>query len=317
MSDILLADIGGTTTRFGFAGANGRPERIITIANDSVAGPDAAITQCLRQHGCAPRAAVLAVAGPIRGDEIALTNRPWRISLQTLSRRFGFAQIRAVNDFEALAWALPSLTARDVAPLTRSVTPDEYGVKVVLGPGTGLGVAALVPHGKGWCALASEGGHCSFGPAAPDETVVWERLQAECGAVSAEMILSGPGLMRLHVTLHPGVAPVPPEVIVEQARAGDCKARRTVELFVRLLGRFAGDAALTFKATGGVYLCGGVAQAFRPFLDSDVFRHAFEAHPPHQRLLAQIPVALVTMPEPGLLGCATLARQLLRESAAA
>jgi glucokinase len=311
MPDILLADIGGTTSRLAFAGADGRPERIVAIPNDSVAGPEAAIRQCIACNGTAPRGAVLAVAGPVDGDEIALTNRAWRFSLRALAQRFGFARIRAVNDFEALAWALPHLGPGDLRPLGPHAA-DRPGAKVVLGPGTGLGVAALLPCAEGWQAVASEGGHASFGPAAADEVAVFARLREECGAVSAETILSGPGLARLHAALHPGALRAAPEMIVTQARAGLPAARATVALFVRLLGRFAGDAALTFKA-GGVYLSGGVALGLGQLLDAKIFRAAFEAHPPYGPLLAQIPTALITYPEPGLLGCAALARQMVQE----
>jgi len=316
MSEILLADIGGTTSRFGFAGANGRPDGIMTVANDSMDGPAAAIEECLARHAIAPRAAVFAVAGPVDGDEIALTNRAWRFSLRDLSRRFGFSEVRAINDFEAVAWALPSLAAGDIRSLGGSFVAAR-GAKVALGPGTGLGLSALVPHGKGWCALASEGGHVSFGPVTADEEKLWAHLRRHCGAVSAETVLSGSGLSRLHAALHQELPRCDSETIVAAAQGGDPGACRTVITFVRMLGRFAGDAALTFKATGGVYLCGGVALGLGALLDGRIFRQAFEAHPPHQRLLEQIPVALVTMPEPGLLGCAALARQMLRESVTA
>jgi glucokinase len=319
MSHTLLADIGGSTSRFAYANSGGRPERIVAFSSDTVAGIDAAISHYLDGIDVRLDAAVLAVAGPIAGDEISLTNRTasgWRFRLGDLSQRFGLSPVHALNDFEALAWALPRLGPADV----RQIGPSGGGedVKVVLGPGTGLGVAGLVPTGNGWQVVPSEGGHSAFGPAVADEIPVFSRIMAECGGpVSAEMVLSGPGLMRMHRTLHTAAPPMSSERIVTQAQAGDPAARATTDLFVRLLGRFAGDVALMFKATGGVYLSGGVAAGLGPLLDPSIFRAAFEAHPPHQRWMASIPTALITCREPGLVGCAAVADHLLRESRAA
>src|SRR5207302_4183778 len=166
-------------------------------------------------------------------------------------------------------------------PLGRAI-PPRPGPKAVLGPGTGLGVAALVPHGKEWIALASEGGHVSFGPAAADERIVFQRLAASEGEpVAAETVISGPGLERIYRALNPFGIPLVARAIVSEARAGGSDARIAVDLFVRLIGRFAGDVALTLKATGGVYVAGGVAQKLGPLLDGAIFGAAFENHRPH------------------------------------
>ncbi len=308
--DVLLADIGGTNSRFALAGHDGRPERMLIIENDSVADLEAAITHYLHETGASPHAAVLAVAGPLDGgEEIALTNRAWRFRRNDLARRFGFAELRIVNDFEAIAWALTRLEADDARPLGPAL-PPRHGVKAVLGPGTGLGVAALVPVDGHWHALATEGGHVSFGPQAPDEMEIFARLQRECGSVSAETILSGPGLPRLLRAVDPRAPSLTPEAVVARALAGEPSAQATARLFVRLLGRFSGGLALTFKAVGGVYIAGGVASRLGALLDEQIFRAAFEAHPPYQALLKAIPTLLMSRSEPGLLGCAALADQL-------
>jgi len=254
--------------------------------------------------------AVFAVAGPVDGDDIKLTNRAWSFRVPDLSARFGFAPLRVINDFEALAWALPHLQPADQRPIGKTVEPKN-GIKVVLGPGTGLGVAAAVPIEGRWNVVASEGGHATFGAQATEEEPVFARLRDESGTVSAEMVLSGPGLIRLHRALHQRPS-LTSEAIVAEARAGEKTARASIALFVRLLGRFAGDVALTFKAMGGVYLCGGVALALGDLLDDAIFRAAFEAHPPHQRMLAGIATSLITCQEPGLLGCAAVAERLTR-----
>ena len=304
----LIADIGGSNTRLGVTGASGRPEKIVAIAADSVSGIEAAIAAYLAGLAARPRNAVLAVAGPVAGRDIALTNRDWRFNLDRLAAAFGFARVDALNDFEALAWALPRLGAGDLRALGPQMAAPR-GPKVVLGPGTGLGVAALLPQGEGWHAVASEGGHVSFGPASADERGVFERLANSCGVVSAETAISGPGLERLFCALHPGAAALTAQAIAAQAQDGDARARATVDLFVRLLGRFAGDVALTFKATGGVYVAGGVAHKLGALIDENIFRAAFEAHPPYRAMLAAIPTSLVTCAEPGLLGCAAYAAQ--------
>jgi glucokinase len=307
---VLLADIGGTNSRFALAGANGRPEHVLIIDNDSVADLEAAIARYLGETGAQPNAAVLAVAAPIDGaDEIALTNRPWRFRRDVLARRFGFSALRVVNDFEAIAWALTRLGPDDARELG-TPRPPRDGVKVVLGPGTGLGVAALLTVDGRRDVVASEGGHASFGPQAPDEFAPFARLMQECSHVSAETILSGPGLARLYRALAPQAPPAAPETVVARAHTHEPAAQATVAMFVRLLGRFAGGLALTFKAAGGVYIAGGVASRFGPLFDAQIFRAAFEAHPPYQELLQGIPTLLMSRTEPGLLGCAALADEL-------
>jgi glucokinase len=188
------------------------------------------------------------------------------------------------------------------------------GVKLVIGPGTGLGIAALAPINGSFHVVPSEGGHGAFGPQAPDEIDVFTRLMRRHGAVCAETVLSGQGLVRLQQALAPDGPCATPEVIVDGARAGEPAAQATVRLFVRLLGRFAGSMALTFKALGGVYIAGGVARGLGPLLDAPQFRAGFEAHPPYAQLLARTPTWLITCPEPGLVGCAVLAESVATNS---
>jgi glucokinase len=309
MRHTLLADIGGSKSRFALASSAGWPERVMVIENDTVADLEAAVARYLEETGARPRAAALAVAGPIDGEEVALTNRAWRFRRGELAQRFGFSQLRVVNDFEAIAWALPRLGAAETRPLGKPAAQRD-GVKLVLGPGTGLGVAALLPADGRWHVIASEGGHATFGPQAADEVDVFARLRNERGTVSAETVLSGPGLVRLARALDPQVACHASETIVANALARVPSAQAATRLFVRLLGRFAGGLALTFKALGGVYITGGVASGLGPLLDEPQFRLAFEAHPPYEALLQAIPTLLVTCKEPGLIGCAALAQTM-------
>jgi glucokinase len=310
LRSILLADIGGTHTRFAFAGRDGRPQDIEIIDDNNYADLESAIAHYLERMGARPRAAVLAVAAPIgSGDEIAMTNRGWRFRRSALIERFGLAALRIVNDFEAIAWALPRLTAADAHPLGSTAAP-RAGVKVALGPGTGLGVAALVPANGRLVVVPSEGGHALFGPQAEDEFEVFRRLLQRHGGVAVETVLSGPGLMRLVRAIDPQTSYTAPEAVVASALTGEASAAAATRLFVRLLGRFAGSLALTFKAFGGVYIAGGVASRFGVLLDPQLFRAAFEAHPPYEKILAGVATMLMSRSEPGLLGCCALAEEL-------
>ncbi len=309
MSTTLVADIGGSKSRFAIANSSGALEHLLVIHNDTAADLDAAVSRYLEETGAQPRAATLAVAGPVDGEEVVLTNRTnWRIRRVEFAQRFGLSELCLLNDFEAIAWALPHLGPAHTRPLGKDV-PAREGVKVVLGPGTGLGVAALLPADGRWHVIASEGGHTSLGPQAPDEAEVFARLRDECGSVSAETVLSGAGLVRLARALDPQAACHAAETIAASALAREPAAQAAARLFVRLLGRFAGGLALTFKALGGVYIAGGVAGGLGPLLDEPQFRAAFEAHPPHQALLETIPTLLITCEEPGLIGCAAHAHE--------
>ena len=309
MSTTLVADIGGSKSRFAIANSSGALEHLLVIHNDTAADLDGAVARYLEETGAQPRAATLAVAGPVDGEEVVLTNRTnWRIRRVEFAKRFGLSELCLLNDFEAIAWALPHLGPAHTRPLGNDVSARE-GVKVVLGPGTGLGVAALLPADGRWHVIASEGGHASLGPQAPDEADVFARLREECGSVSAETVLSGAGLVRLARALDPQAACHAAETIAASALAREPAAQAAARLFVRLLGRFAGGLALTFKALGGVYIAGGVAGGLGPLLDEPQFRAAFEAHPPHQALLETIPTLLITCEEPGLIGCAAHAHE--------
>jgi len=144
----------------------------------------------------------------------------------------------------------------------------------------------------------------------PTRRQVFERLRNGAQFITAETVISGPGLERIYRALNPLGIPLEARTIVAQARAGAAEARAAIDMFVRLLGRFAGDVALTLKATGGVYIAGGVALRLGPLLDQAVFRAAFENHPPYRDLLVAIPTWLITCAEPGLIGCAAVAERI-------
>lgn len=314
MGPLLLADIGATNSRFALAGPDGRPDRMVKFRGDEVASFEAAIARYMEEANVQPEAAVIAIAAPVEGDAVTMTNRSWSFRLSDLAKRFGWRKVRGLNDFEAVGWGLLRLTAGDLQPLGETPAAAEQGIRVVFGPGTGLGVAALVPTKPGWQVVPTEGGHVSFGPASDDEEPVFAALRARLGAVSAERVLSGPGLEHLHEAMRGADEKLSAAEIVSRAQGGDAATRATVAMFVRLFGRFAGDLALIFRATGGVYVGGGVARRFGDMLEPAAFRAAFESHPPYGSLLKKIPTTLITYDEPGLLGCALLAEEMMREA---
>ncbi|MET0446153.1 MAG: glucokinase [Pseudorhodoplanes sp.] len=318
MAEILVADIGGTNSRVGFASPGGRPEGIVTLSNDEVDGPEGVLARALEGKASPPKLAVLALASPVTGDEIPLTNRDWIVRPRELAKRFGIARVHVLNDFEAIAHALPVLGEADLEPIGPAAAYPQNskleGVKLAIGPGTGLGASALVPTANGFHALATEAGHMSFGPAYPDEMMIFHRILEKQTPLSVEHILSGSGLARLHRAMHPDFLALQPDMILRQAHAGDRAARATIAMFVRLFGRFAGDMALALRATGGVYIAGGVAGRLGSLFDASLFRAAFERHPPYEAMLQAIPSALIICPEPGLIGCAAYAQRLLASS---
>ncbi|HTK13130.1 MAG TPA: ROK family protein [Xanthobacteraceae bacterium] len=308
----LIADIGGTNSRFALVEAQGQPQQVRTYEDDDFKNLEGVVTRYLKDTEAAPTIGIFAVAAPITGPDIALTNRDWRFNVDAVAQQFGLSRLHVLNDFEAAAWALTRLEDSEMRAIGHFAAGDPpQGARVVLGPGTGLGVAALLPAGDDWHAVPTEGGHISFGPATDDEDAIFARLRAD-GPVSAETILCGRGLARLYAAMQPDRAPLEQHAIVKAAQANDTEAGAVTDMFVRMLGRFAGDMALLFKATGGVYVAGGVAAALGQRLDADIFRHAFEAHPPYPHLLEKIPTSLVTANEMGLLGCAAYAAMLAR-----
>lgn len=307
---LLVGDIGGTNARFALAGDDFRPEAVAAEPGDAHASFEAALGAYLESTGLRPGRAAFAVAGPVSGTRSArVTNRPgWIVDADEIERRFGFSRAVVVNDFAAQAASLPHLLCEEIEPIG-GLAPKDGAPKVALGPGTGLGVAGLVPAAGGWLPVAGEGGHVELAALEPQEWSAFETLRRRHGRVEAETVLSGPGLAKLHGALH-GEADLAAADIVAAAERGEAQARATASLFLKILARFSGDMALAFKAEGGVYLCGGVAAHMLPLIDAASFRAAFEAKAPHDGLMRRIATLVVTSPVAGLVGCAAEARRL-------
>jgi glucokinase len=305
----LLADIGGTHGRFALQRPGRAPGRYRVLATRRFPGPEAAIRAYLASvPGPRPRVAALAVAAPLTGDLVRFTNADWTFSRAGLPRATGIPRVHLLNDFEALAWALPALGRADLARIGRG-RARAGAPSAVFGPGTGLGVACFVPEAAGGpAALATEGGHATLAAANAREDAVIADLRRLFGHVSAERVLSGPGLVNLYEALaaldgaRPGRARTA-AAIARAARAGrDPRALETARIFSALLGQFAGDVALQFGARGGVHIAGGVIAGLGAAFDARLFRRRFEAKGRYRDWLAGIATRLITHRRPAMLG---------------
>lgn len=314
---VLLGDVGGTNARFAWVAEPGRrPLPLPPQLTAEHPGPVEAIRAALAGLDlAAPRSALLAVAAPVSGPAIRLTNATWTLDALGIGWALGLERVTLVNDFAPVAAALPGLE-REPAALVRlgPALPLRPGRRLVLGPGTGLGAAALLPVRDSVVIQCTEAGHMDFGPAHPDEARLWPRLDAPGGRVSVECLLSGPGLLRLYRALAaetglPAPCGMPNDVIEAGARGAEDLALRTLRLFVRLTGRFAGDLALAFGATGGVFIAGGIAPRIVALLAEPGFRDAFERKAPFDGVLRAIPTWAITAPDPAFAGLAALAER--------
>jgi glucokinase len=314
---MLLGDIGATNARLALL-SNGvlGPVEWFTVADfarfaDAV---DAFLERHCRQVSVPE--ALLAVAGPVAEDRCVLTNCPWTIDAPELCAGFSFAKVHIFNDFEAIARSLPQLTAADLYPLGGGAAVSGEPM-AVLGPGTGLGVACFVPASPTPIVIASEGGHATMAAASPRENAIIDRLRGEFGHVSAERVVSGPGLENLYraVVALDGVDAAPRDAaqITKAALDGDCPAARTaLELFCAMLGTIAGNAALTFGARGGVYIAGGIAPRLTDFMARSEFRSRFERKGRLRTYLASVPTSVIVHPAATFLGLMSIAKRASR-----
>jgi glucokinase len=311
---ILIGDIGGTNARFALINdASATLQRLPNVHTGSFPTIDDAIAATvIARGGAQPRSAILALAGPIAGDRVQLTNSDWVVEPRKSVERFGLAEMILLNDFEAQALALPDLGAGDLDPIGNGVSrPD--AVRVVLGPGTGLGVGALVRARDTWVPVPGEGPHIDLGPVTDRDMAIWPNIERVLGRITAEAVISGPGMLRLYKAIcrTDGIEPrlSTQEVVTASGLAGsDGQAVETLTLFTTYLGRVAGDLALIFMAYGGVFLGGGIAAKIAPILKAGHFRRAFTAKAPYDGLLERMATAIIVKEDAALGGIAGFAR---------
>ncbi len=315
---VLIGDIGGTNARFAIlVDSNAEPKAFPVVQTADYATIDEAIQSAiLDRTSIIPQSAVLAVAGPVEGDEIDLTNCDWVVRPRKMMETMGFSDIIVINDFEAQALAVVALDD-DNLEMVCPGTSQPTGSRVVLGPGTGLGMAGLVHAQHTWFPVPGEGGHVDLGPRTGRDLEIFPHLERIEGRVAAEQILCGRGMVNLYRAINAadGTKPVhdtPAEISSAGLDGSDPVAVETLDLFVTYLGRLAGDMALIFMARGGVYLSGGIAQKIVPTLKNGHFRAAFEDKAPHSALVKDIPVYVITHPKAALVGLAAYARTPVR-----
>jgi glucokinase len=304
----LMADIGATHTRCALLDDKGREVAADVFDNSGFTGVAGVLAVYLdhRRASDRPTRAALAVAAPIAGDDVQMINIGWRFSQRELKNELGLKRLTVVNDFAAVAWSLPQLKPKDLQQVGggKSVL---RATMATLGPGSGLGVSALVPANDAWAVMTGEGGHIAMAAASREEqdviAILRERFDGHC---SAERVLSGPGLVNLYVALAElagrGKPTITPADVTHLAKQGEPLARKTLAMFFALLGTVAADLAVTTGARGGVYIAGGIVPRLAAELQTSGFRARFEAKGRYREYVAAIPTYLITVPTPAFLG---------------
>ncbi len=318
MTYAILADIGGTNIRLATMSPDGsisRHESWLVSLYDGLAD---ALADYRHTAGLTapPTAIAVCAAGPLVEGRIDLTNGKWSLTHDTLRTGSGTARTILINDFAAVARALPTLQPADLEQIG-GTTADPHATKLAIGPGTGLGIACAVPDGRGdWIANPGEGGHADLACNNDRELAIMFQLMRQFGHVAVERILSGPGLENLYLAIaaidgksfrdRPMAAD-----IARAAQAGtDPLATETVAIFTGMLGSTAGSLALTLGARGGVYIAGGIIRQWGTLFDRRLFRHRFEAKGRMRTYLSPVPCHLITAEDLAFRGLAALLTQL-------
>ncbi|OON59554.1 glucokinase [Massilia sp. KIM] len=305
----LLADVGGTNARFALESGLGLADVEVLACADypSLGEAMRAYLANARSRGLAVetvRHAAIAIANPVEGDEVKMTNHHWSFSIEGLRQEQGLATLLVVNDFAALAMSLPHLLEDGRQRIGGGVELPGRPIGLI-GPGTGLGVSGVIPAGKRWIALAGEGGHVSFSPANREEVAILEALWGEFGHVSAERLLSGMGLELIHWA-RTGKRIGAPEITGAALDGSSQDCAGTVEIFCAVLGSVAGNVALTLGATGGMYIGGGIVPRLGQLFTNSAFRARFEDKGRLSPYLARIPTYLITEQYPALRGVSAM-----------
>jgi glucokinase len=313
---ILIGDIGGTYSRFAIQPGPDEPlSDLVTTATTLHAEPTLAIRAALEKlGGPRPCSAFFGVAGRVSAPVVHLTNASWIVDAGQIGSALGLSKVVLVNDYIPVAAATVILNPQRSDEIVQigQVAPSEQGPRLALGPGTGLGSAVCMPlQGRYWL-QSTEAGHVDFGACEPDELALWPLIDHVKGRVAAETVLSGSGIIRLYTAYarrnrtQPTLR-TPAEILKAAATGQDESALEAIRLFSSLLGRFAGDLALIFGASGGVFLGSGIPRRIVSTLDDGSFRVAFQRKAPFEAAMRKIPTFVITSPEPGMSGLASIA----------
>lgn len=323
-SALLIGDIGGTNARFALAEPDAPGfSRELTLQCADFDSADDAINDYLGEVGApAPQAICLAAAGPIVDDRVRFTNNPWTIAVQDLQASFDTPRVRLLNDFEAIAYSVPFLGANDTIPIglpdPQPLAGERYTVAVI-GPGTGLGAVGLKKIGEQLIPIVGEMSHGGFAPESQVQINILTELRERFERVSSERLVSGQGienlywaLCRIHNEKRRALSAA--EIFSAGIDGSDARASEAVEVFFEILGQVAGDLALTLGASDGVFIAGGIAKRYPDKLASSRFRSGFEHKGRHRSIMERIPTQLITLAQPGLLGSAYCAQQLVADA---
>lgn len=318
----LLADIGATHARFALESRCAVFEQVRVLQCADFGGFAEVVEAYLAAiEGDRPRHAAIAIANPIDGDLVRMTNRDWRFSIEETRRRLGFATLLMVNDFTALAQALPRLPAPERVQIGGGVARTN-GVVGLIGPGTGLGVSGLICDEEGGgITLGSEGGHVRFAPSDEREMFILSYAWRELKHVSAERLVSGTGLELIYRALcerdqarPPSPVPGASEIVSRALSGGDARCSETVECFCAMLGTVASDLAVTLGAVGGIYIGGGIVPRMLPLFLASPFRQRFEDKGRFSDYVSSIPTYVITAEYPAFRGVSAILAHHLRGS---
>lgn len=295
---LLVADIGGTGSRLALM-QDGQASEVREYSNARFSNFDEILQDYLRPLAQRPQRLAIAAAGPVLDGQTHMTNLGWDLDSASIAAAFGFRQVELVNDFFALAWSTLHLQTSDVCRVGGGAQ-RAHANRVILGPGTGLGVSALVTDGEGWIAVAGEGGHVSMAATNPQEAELIDSARLQFGHGSAERLVSGAGLAFIYQ--HVSGQSCSPEEVTTRALAGDYRATDALNLFFALLGTVASNLAITFGAHGGVYLAGGILPAVLEKFIGSGFRRRFESKARYSDYMAAIPTMVITRRNPSFPG---------------
>jgi glucokinase len=327
---VLAGDIGGTKTNLGlFVPGAKRPEPVDMNSYSSPAASSLQdlVEQFVEKNPGKIAAACFGVAGPVIEGASKTTNLPWHVSEQDFKERFGWKKVRLINDLTATAYAIELLHEDEIVELNPNATKVNGNIGVVA-PGTGLGVSLIVVVGKKLYPMPSEGGHADFAPTDDEQVDLWKHLKRKFGHVSVERVISGPGLADIYFWLRDRAESTEPHWLAERLKAEDPPmviseaaldkkeplCTKTLDLFVSILGGYAGNLALTGMTTGGIYLGGGISPKILPKLNESGFMTAFTSKGRFQALLSQMPVRVILNDKAALLGAAWCALHELDEA---
>jgi glucokinase len=301
----LVGDIGGTNARFAIAEAGKYPLNARKVPITHYPGLVEAVEDYLSAVPMVEEA-VLAVAGPVRGDEVTFSNSSWRFSINDVRKRLGLRRLVVINDLVAHAFSVAALAPDEIGSLKLG-TRDPTRPALVIGPGTGLGVAFLLNNAGALVGIPSEAGHATFAPMNRVQAEILSHLQSQYGHVPVERLVSGPGLLAIATTLAKMNGQIidvrDPRDVSARAEAGECPTcREAIQIFSSILGATAGNLALTLLTGGGVFITGGLCRGLRPLLDVEGLIQAFIAKGRLRSYLDDIPIDQILRPHAALLG---------------